>query len=85
MQQTKAISAIEAVMNIGSGFIVAVILWQILAALYGIPMPLLRNLEITTIFTIVSMCRSYIWRRCFERWLNAWLHRMLYGVQDAIL
>lgn len=63
--QTKLGSALEAFLNIGSGFIIALIVWQGLAALYDIPMPLSRNLEITTVFTVVSLVRSYIWRRIF--------------------
>lgn len=67
MEQSKTISAIEATVNIGSGFILSLIVWQILAGLYGIPMPLSRNVEITSIFTVVSLTRSYVWRRLFTR------------------
>jgi hypothetical protein len=42
--------------------------WQILATWYGYDMPLSRNLEITTIFTFVSITRSYLFRRAFTRW-----------------
>lgn len=68
--QTRTQSAIEATLNIGSGFILALIVWQTLAWLYDIPMPITRNLEITTIFTVVSLIRSYIWRRIFTRMWN---------------
>lgn len=64
-QQTRVGSAIEAVLNIGSGFVVALITWQALAYLLDIPMPLTKNLFITTIFTLVSLTRSYLWRRFF--------------------
>lgn len=59
-------SAIEATLNIGSGFVISLIVWQILAHLYKIPMPITRNLEITSIFTVVSLTRSYVWRRIFN-------------------
>jgi len=77
MNQTKTVSAIEAFINIGSGFIIALVVWQSLAALYDIPMPLSRNLEITTIFTVISVTRSYIWRRLFTTHLNQWLNKRI--------
>ena len=76
MNQTRLVSLLEAVLNIASGFIIAIALWQFLAWVYDIPMPLSRNLEITTIFTVVSVTRSYIWRRLFETRLNATLTTM---------
>ena len=78
MSQTRLVSAIEASLNIGSGFIIALIVWQGLAWMYDIPMPITRNLQITSIFTIVSLARSYIWRRIFTR-ISKRLHRVLYG------
>lgn len=68
--QTKTQSLIEATVNIGTGFIISVLVWQALARWYGYDMPLSRNLEITTIFTFVSIARSYLFRRLFNR-----LHR----------
>jgi hypothetical protein len=65
--QTKAQSILEATLNIGSGFILSVIVWQILANYMGIPMPIGDNLFITSIFTIVSLIRSYVWRRYFNK------------------
>jgi hypothetical protein len=61
--QSRTESLIEAALNIGSGFVLSLVVWQILAGWYGIPMPLTRNLEITSIFTLVSLTRSYVWRR----------------------
>ena len=61
--QTRTESFIEACLNIASGFVISVIVWQLLAGHYNIPMPISRNLEITSIFTIVSVTRSYLWRR----------------------
>lgn len=66
--QTKMQSLIESATNIGSGFIVSVLVWQLLAKWYGYDMPLSRNLEITTIFTVVSLARSYVCRRGFNWW-----------------
>ena len=45
--QTRTESFIEACLNIASGFVISVIVWQLLAGHYDIPMPISRNLEIT--------------------------------------
>lgn len=67
MRQSKLESAIEALLNIGSGFVVAMLVWQLVAApLWGYEVTLLDNLGLTTLFTVVSLVRSYIWRRIFE-------------------
>ena len=66
--QTKTQSLVEATTNIGVGFVISVGVWQLLATYYGYDMPLSRNLEITTIFTFVSIARSYIFRRMFTTW-----------------
>lgn len=68
MSQSRAGSFIEACLNTASGFVVALIVWHFVAAAYGIPMPLSKNLEITAIFTVVSVVRSYLWRRIFISW-----------------
>lgn len=68
--QTRWQSLVEATTNIGTGFLISVVVWQFLAHHYGYEMPLSRNLEITTIFTVVSIARSYLFRRLFN-----WLHR----------
>lgn len=71
--QTRTESIIEAALNIGSGFILSLIVWQILAGVYDIPMPISRNLQITSIFTVVSLLRSYAWRR-----IGNWYSRRKY-------
>lgn len=71
MNQTKMVSAVEAFCNIGSGFILSLIVWQILAYLMGIPMPIMDNLLITSVFTVISLVRSYMWRRFFARGLHS--------------
>ena len=66
MSQLKSVSLLEACLNTASGFIVSLIVWHYVAQWYGIPMPLATNLEITGIFTVVSIARSYLWRRLFN-------------------
>lgn len=70
MNQSKRESLTEACLNTASGFLVSLFVWHWVAKWYGIPMPITLNLEITGIFTVVSVARSYLWRRLFNR---AWL------------
>lgn len=66
-RQSRLESAIEATLNVGSGFIIAMLLWQLVVApLWGYEVTLLDNLGLTAIFTGVSLIRGYIWRRFFE-------------------
>lgn len=66
MSQRRSVSLLEACLNTASGFIVSLIVWHWVAKWYDIPMPLSTNLEITGIFTVVSIVRSYLWRRLFN-------------------
>ena len=67
MRQSRLESAVEAVLNVGSGFFVALLAWQfVVAPLYGYEVTLLDNLGLTSIFTAISVIRGYIWRRYFE-------------------
>ncbi len=65
-RQSRLESGIEAGVNIGSGFLVALVVWQVISPLYGYDITMVDNLGLTSIFTIVSTTRSYIWRRFFE-------------------
>lgn len=69
MSQSRLGSACESALNTASGFVVALIVWHFVAAAYAIPMPIETNLQITAIFTVVSIVRSYLWRRLFN-WLG---------------
>lgn len=74
--QSRAASALEAVLNVGSGFVLALLLWQLVVApLWGYEVTMLDNLGITTIFTVASVVRSYVWRRYFNRLLVRRLRR----------
>ena len=68
--QTRKGSLLEATLNIGSGFIVAMFVWQLIAApLFGYEVTLADNFWLTMIFTVVSVVRSYIWRRIFNYYI----------------
>ena len=75
-RQSRLESAVEAVCNIGSGFLVALVVWQVIAPLYGYDITFADNVGLTSIFTVVSITRSYIWRRFFEA-------RILRRIRDA--
>lgn len=67
MPQSRIASAIEAVCNVASGFILAMILWRLVVAPYlGIPVSLNQNIKVTGLFTVVSIVRGYLWRRIFN-------------------
>lgn len=67
IRQSRFESAIESVLNVGSGFILAMLIWQLIAnPLYGYKITLLDNLGLTAIFTTISVVRGFLWRRFFE-------------------
>lgn len=68
--QTRLSSLIEAVINVAIGFIVSLLLTAFLLPAYGHHVTWSQNLQITGIFTIASILRSYAVRR----WFNARIH-----------
>lgn len=71
MIQSRLESLVEASLNTASGFVVSLIVWRFVAGWLGLPIDMGTNLLITGIFTVVSIVRSYIWRRFF----NASVHK----------
>jgi hypothetical protein len=62
--QTKLHSLIEASLNTASGFVLSWCMWiWLVAPLFGIQSDAKQSFWITTIFTVTSVIRSYIWRR----------------------
>ncbi len=90
MKQRKVVSGIEVVLNTASGFIVAMLIWRVLAQYLGYPMDIETNLFITTIFTVASVVRGYFWRRYFNN-IGDKLYEKLYNsraywrIRDAIV
>lgn len=72
MKQARIDSLMESLVNTAIGFILSMIVWQAVAWAYGIPMTFGRNLQITAIFTIVSIARQYVLRRAFNG-RSAWV------------
>ena len=82
MKQSKLESLVEASLNTASGFIVSLLVWQwVVAPLFGLPVDWAMNFWITGIFTVVSILRSYIWRRLFNagtnRAVTRWASRLI--------
>ena len=75
MDQTKLESAIEIFFNYASGFIIAYLTYAFII----IPDVELKNspFTITVIFTIISIVRSYLWRRFFNNGLHKITHKFI--------
>lgn len=65
--QTKKGSLFEVICNVGTGFVVAWGLTQwLFPTVYHLELSCLQSWTITFTYTIVSVVRSYVWRRVFN-------------------
>ena len=65
--QSRTQSLIEATINVASGFLVSLAVWSwVVVPVWNLPVTMAENLQITMLFTVVSVARSYIWRRIFN-------------------
>lgn len=67
MTQTRAMSAVESMVNVAIGYGVAVASQCLIFPIFGIYIPLSDNLLIGVYFTMISLARSYAVRRWFVR------------------
>ena len=65
--QTKLQSALESAVNILIGYLVALASQLIVFPQFGINIPLTDNLLIGFWFTVISLIRSYLVRRYFNK------------------
>lgn len=65
--QSRTMSLAEALANVAVGFIIAVLTQRAVFPLFGIETPWSTDLAIGALFTVVSIVRSYLMRRFFER------------------
>ena len=65
--QSRAASLIEAGTNVLVGYVVALAAQQLVLPLFRIHTTLAQDSVIAAIFTAVSLARSYLLRRVFER------------------
>ena len=67
MGQSRRMSAVEAVVSTAIGYIVAVATQMVVFPIFGLRVGVIENLGIGLAFTAVSVVRSYLVRRLFER------------------
>ncbi len=65
--QTCSASLLEAATNVLVGYLVALLSQQLVFPLFGIHTSLAQDSAIAAAFTLVSLLRSYLLRRVFER------------------
>jgi len=65
--QTKTVSLIESIANVVIGYGVALISQIIIFPIYGIDISLKTNIAIGIWFTLISIIRSFIVRRIFNK------------------
>lgn len=65
--QSKLGSALEAVANVLVGVAVSFVSQLIIFKAYGIEVSMYTNIQITGYFTLISLVRSYVLRRLFNR------------------
>ena len=70
MSQTRLSSLLETCASIAIGFIISLIVTAYLLPAYGHPVSLMDNIEITAIYTVVSIIRGYFVRRLFNRFVS---------------
>ena len=68
--QSRLMSLAESITNVVVGFLLALLTQIIVFPLLGLAASLTENLLLGTIFTAVSMARSYALRRLFELLTN---------------
>lgn len=64
--QSKRMSLIETLTNIGVGLVISFLAQLILFPHYGIHVSIVDNVELTIFFTVISIVRSYSIRRIFN-------------------
>lgn len=64
--QLRRHSLLEASLNTASGFIISLGAGMIIFPLVGMPVSGQQNFLAVSIFTVISVVRSYIWRRIFN-------------------
>jgi hypothetical protein len=66
LKQSRAMSFVEATTNVVAGLAVAMVAQVLVFPLFGIALAIEANLAIASIFTALSVARSFLLRRLFE-------------------
>ena len=60
-------SLLESIIDVGSGFLLAVAIQIFIFPFFGLYPTILDSIGIALIFTVISMLRSWVWRSYFRR------------------
>ncbi|WP_372395233.1 hypothetical protein ABMY26_07130 (plasmid) [Azospirillum sp. HJ39] len=66
MSQSHLVSAVEAAANTASGFVLSWLAGMVIYPLVGWSVSAAQNTAVVTAFTIISVVRSFVWRRVFN-------------------
>ncbi len=61
-------SFIESFIDVGSGFVLAILIQLYIFPLFGLYPTIFDSMGIALIFTVVSITRSWLWRMAFKRY-----------------
>ncbi len=67
MSQSRSMSLVESITQVAISYCVAIVTQIIIYPWYDIAVSFLDQMGIAAIFVIVSICRSYLIRRLFNR------------------
>lgn len=67
MSQPRSHSVIEAIVNTAAGLGLSILAQYIIYPFYDIEVTIISMLEISIIFTVISLLRSYVLRRIFNK------------------
>lgn len=80
MRQSRLESLLEAFVNTGSGFFVAMAVMEwVVKPYWGLTISTADNAQITSVFLFVNVLRGYLWRRFFAHELHRKVHNLLGG------
>ena len=65
--QSRSGSLVEAATNVVAGYLLALATQALVYPAFGIRTTLVQDSAIAAVFTLVSLARSYVVRRAFER------------------
>lgn len=68
--QSKRASIVETIVSTVAGIVTSILIQIIVYPLYGMEVSFSQNLQLTAIFTVVSIVRGYIVRRFFNKNLH---------------
>ncbi len=68
--QTRLMSLVETLTNIAVGLVISLISQLVIFGAYGIELSFHQNVEIVLWFTAISIVRSYVIRRVFNRFVR---------------